>query len=101
MTRYHFIVEDGGARFVDDEGEEFINVDALRAVAVRTLGEMLRSGVAPEFWSGTSWTLSARDAQEQVVLAITVSAAPGKELTDKLDYQPGVTPLIQESAPTE
>ena len=73
MPRYFFHVRDG-RDYPDDEGSEFPDLSAVRAEAIRSSGEMLRSVRGDgDFWSGHDWTMNVTDEAGQPVLTLQFS----------------------------
>jgi hypothetical protein len=69
--RYFFNVHDG-RNITDDEGCEFQDFDAVRDVAIKACGEMIRDG-GPEFWSG-EWRMVVSDELGREILVLRFSA---------------------------
>jgi hypothetical protein len=56
MPRYYFNVEDG-QRLLDDTGLDLPDIAAARNEALRTSGNLLKSGPSASVWNGTPWRL--------------------------------------------
>jgi hypothetical protein len=62
--RYYFHVKDGHT-ILDQDGEEFPDIEHVKANAVRASGEMLRDLSHYEnFWVGEPWKLWVTDGPE-------------------------------------
>lgn len=67
MPRYFFHVINGTV-LLDHEGIELPDLQAARAMAIRTSGELLYG--LGEHWEGTEWHLEVADEAGQVLLAL-------------------------------
>ena len=73
VPRYFFHVRDGQS-YLDAEGSELSDLDAVRAEALHASGDMLR-GLKDEagFWSGHDWTMKVQDEAGKDVLTLRFS----------------------------
>jgi hypothetical protein len=72
MVRYFFHVMDG-KDIIDDVGTELADIEAVRGMALRTSGEILRDG-GPEFWNSEPWKMIVRDEDGRKVLTLQFEA---------------------------
>lgn len=74
MPRYFFYLFNGQA-FRDEDGTELRNEDAARAVAVRSLAQMVGDH-SERFWRGEEWTMQVVDATGRQVCMLKFRAEP-------------------------
>ena len=72
MNRYFFHLIDGQF-LVDDVGTELPDMDAVRAMAIETSGEMLRD-LGRDAWTGSEWQMHVTDEAKHTVLKLRFSA---------------------------
>ncbi|WP_292035150.1 MULTISPECIES: DUF6894 family protein [unclassified Brevundimonas] len=74
MPRYFFHTENGHL-VPDDQGQELANLDAAHAVALDTMGEILRyQGRA--FWKTRQFRVIVTDDHQTEVVRLTTCASP-------------------------
>jgi hypothetical protein len=74
--RYYFHVQDGEA-LLDDDGVELSDMEAVRAEAIQSSGDLLKGEHGSHFWSGEPWKLWVTDQPNgdgNTVLMLTFSA---------------------------
>ena len=72
MARYFFDVINSSP-FMDEEGSEFSDLDAVRTAAVTLAGEVIQDH-AERFWGGEAWKFSVRDDAGNPVFTFSFSA---------------------------
>lgn len=72
MPRYFFPVMDGRA-LVDTDGTELADMDAVRAEAVRTAGEIL-AAEDPGLFSEHDWRMTVADNRGKTVFSLYLKA---------------------------
>ncbi|MET3972004.1 hypothetical protein ACVWXN_000220 [Bradyrhizobium sp. i1.4.4] len=77
MTRYYFHVLDGTA-VADEIGEEFSDIHAAKAEAVKLASGILADGLGETFWQGHPWQIVVRDSASpergRIFFSLTLSA---------------------------
>jgi hypothetical protein len=72
MSRYFFHVRDS-AEFIDEEGVELPDLDAVRTQAVVAAGEALED-LGGKFWAGDGWRMWVTDETGATVCALRFTA---------------------------
>ncbi|MFC5068027.1 DUF6894 family protein [Flaviflagellibacter deserti] len=72
MPRYFFHVVDHSFT-IDDEGTELRDIEAARAEAIQTAGEILRHSPR-NVWDGSEWQMHVTDETRQTLLKLTFKA---------------------------
>jgi len=76
MTRYYFHVLDGTA-ITDETGEEFPDIKAAKAEAVKLASGLLADGLGETFWQGHPWQIvvsdSASPERGRIFFSLTLS----------------------------
>jgi hypothetical protein len=79
MARYFFHTEDGVC-YPDEQGTELPDLDAARAMAIRTLGEILRD-VPKIFEADMSLRLVVTDERQLALFSLEVIGSEGPPLS--------------------
>ena len=77
-SRYYFNVDNGGVQF-DHEGMELPDLAAIRTIAIRLSGDILRDGAAESLWAGVPWRLWVTSAEGDTLFTLVFSALSGAE----------------------
>ena len=74
--RYYFNFKDGKT-ILDDEGNEFADIEALKKEAVQCSAELLKGRYSEEFWTGEPsvlWVTDQPNGGGNTVLTLTFSS---------------------------
>jgi hypothetical protein len=86
MPRYFFHLDDG-APASSDEGVELTDVPAVRAMALRFLGQSLADR-PDEFWSRGEWRLTVTDADRTTLFSVQILATDASPVQAEIVPKP-------------